>query len=85
MKKMARKCEPAQQVTNRGAPRTANDALGAALGFCAFFALERSCSCRGSRPGFDDTQESTAVNFYTFSTIAPRTVGLTANYKFGAL
>jgi hypothetical protein len=25
-----------------------------------------------------------AVNFYTYSTVAPRTVGLTANYKFGA-
>ena len=37
-----------------------------------------------AHPLLQMNQESTAVNFYTYSTVAPRTLGLTANYKFGA-
>jgi iron complex outermembrane recepter protein len=37
-----------------------------------------------AHPLLQMNQESTAVNFYTYSTVAPRTLGLTANYRFGA-
>jgi outer membrane receptor protein involved in Fe transport len=37
-----------------------------------------------AHPLLQMNQESDTVNFYTYSTIAPRTFGLSANYKFGA-
>jgi outer membrane receptor protein involved in Fe transport len=37
-----------------------------------------------THPLLQMNQESNAVDFYTYSTVAPRTFGLTANYKFGA-
>jgi iron complex outermembrane recepter protein len=37
-----------------------------------------------NHPLLQMNQESTAVDFYTYSTLAPRTFGLSANYKFGA-
>jgi len=37
-----------------------------------------------THPLLQMNQESTAVDFYTYSTLAPRTFGLSANYKFGA-
>lgn len=37
-----------------------------------------------SHPLLQMNQESTAVDFYTYSTLAPRTFGLSANYKIGA-
>lgn len=36
-----------------------------------------------NQPLLQMNQESNAVDFYTYSTLAPRTFGLSANYKFG--
>jgi outer membrane receptor protein involved in Fe transport len=37
-----------------------------------------------THPLLQMNQESTSVDFYTYSTVAPRTFGLSINYKFGA-
>jgi hypothetical protein len=37
-----------------------------------------------AHPLLQMNQESNAVNFYTYSTVAPRLFGLSINYKIGA-